>query len=44
MAITPVDGVFRIIADNKYRYHAVGLPKIKLPGKPWIALRIRREK
>lgn len=42
MTITPVNGVFKIITDTTYRYHAEGLPKIKLPGKPWMALRIRR--
>jgi hypothetical protein len=42
MTITPIDGVHRILADTKYRYHAEGLPKIDLPGKPYMALRIRR--
>jgi hypothetical protein len=42
MTTTPVEGVFTIIVDATYRYHAEGLPKIKLPGKPYIALRIRR--
>jgi hypothetical protein len=42
MTITPVDGTFRIIADTKYRYHADGLPRVRLSGKPYLALRIRR--
>ncbi len=43
MTIKPVDGAFKIIQDATYRYHAAGLPKIKLPGNPYIALRIRRQ-
>jgi hypothetical protein len=42
MTTTPVDGTFKIIKDATYRYHAEGLPKIKLPGKPFVALRITR--
>jgi len=42
MTITPVDGVFKIIGDATYRYHAEGPCSIKLPGKAYIALRIRR--
>jgi hypothetical protein len=42
MTITPVPGSFKIIADATYRYHAEGLAKVKLPGKPYIALRILR--
>jgi hypothetical protein len=42
MTTTPVDGTFKIIKDATYEYHAEGLPKIKLPGKPYIALRITR--
>jgi hypothetical protein len=42
MTTTPVDGTFKIIKDATYRYHAEGLRKIKLPGKPYVALRITR--
>ncbi|WP_428937371.1 DUF5060 domain-containing protein [Fontivita pretiosa] len=42
MTITPVPGEFRIVADGRYRYHAAGRPTVKLPGKPYIALRIIR--
>jgi hypothetical protein len=42
MTVTPVNGVFKVIKDSTYRYHAEGLPKVKLPGKPWMALRIKR--
>ncbi|MEO6437087.1 MAG: DUF5060 domain-containing protein, partial [Tepidisphaeraceae bacterium] len=42
MTTTPVDGTFKIIKDATYRYHAEGLRTIKLPGKPYIALRITR--
>jgi hypothetical protein len=42
MTITPVAGKFEIIADGIYRYRAKGLGVAKLPGKPYIALRIVR--
>lgn len=42
MQITPVSGEFEIIADGTYRYHARGLPKVSLPGRSWMALRITR--
>jgi hypothetical protein len=42
MTVTRVDGVFTIIVDATYRYHAEGLRKVKLPGRPYIAIRIRR--
>lgn len=42
MRVTPVDATFEIITDTKYRSHARGNPVVKLPGKPYIALRIRR--
>jgi hypothetical protein len=42
MTTSPVDGTFKIVKDATYEYHAEGLPKIKLPGKPYIALRITR--
>jgi hypothetical protein len=37
-----VPGIFEIITDTTYRYHARGKKRIKLPGKPYVALRIRR--
>jgi hypothetical protein len=40
MTIKPVDRTFKIITDDRYRYHAEGLPKIPLPGTPYMALRI----
>jgi hypothetical protein len=42
MTVTPVEGTFKIIADTTYRYHAEGQKKVKLPGHPWMALRIKR--
>lgn len=42
MTITPVDGVFKIIVDATYRYHAEDLKKIQLSGNPYTAIRIRR--
>jgi hypothetical protein len=42
MTTKEVDGTFKIVVDGTYRYHADGLSKIKLPGNPYMALRIRR--
>jgi len=42
MTVTPVDDIFTITADTTYRYHADGKKTVKLPGKPYIALRIQR--
>ena len=35
-------GEFEIVADTTYRYHAKGGKRVTLPGRPWMALRIRR--
>ena len=42
MATKAVPGEFEIITDTTYRYHAKGHKKIKLSGKPYLALRITR--
>ena len=42
MTITPVDGIFKTTAVNRYVVHAEGDHSVKLPGKPYMALRIRR--
>jgi hypothetical protein len=42
MTVAPVNGTFEIVNDTKYRSHARGNPVVKLPGKPYLALRIRR--
>ena len=42
MTITPVEGVFKTKAVNRYVVHAEGDQSVKLPGKPYMALRIRR--
>jgi hypothetical protein len=42
MTVTPVDGEFVIRADKGYRYRAEGERAVKLPGRPFQALRIRR--
>jgi hypothetical protein len=33
---------FKIIADTRYRYHAEGLPTVKLPGRPYMAVLVTR--
>jgi hypothetical protein len=42
MTITPVDGVFKAKGQNRYVVRAEGNRSVDLPGKPYIALRIRR--
>jgi hypothetical protein len=46
MTVEPVEGEFEVITDTTYRYHAKGgakgQGKVKLPGRAWMALRIRR--
>ncbi len=42
MTITPVDGVFRMQRKDQYDVHDPARPVIKLPAKPWIALRLRK--
>ena len=42
MTVTPVEQTFKVVVDSKYRAHAVGADRIKLPGRPWMALRLRR--
>jgi hypothetical protein len=42
MTITPVDDAFTVTADTTYRYHAEGQKSVKLPGRPYMAIRARR--
>ena len=42
MTVTPVEGVFTIKAQGNYRYRGEGPGPVKLPGKPYQALRIVR--
>jgi hypothetical protein len=41
MTITPVDGVFKTTAVNRYVVHAEGNRSVNLPGTLYMALRIR---
>jgi pectate lyase len=40
MTVTPVEGVFKVRAETPYRF--VADRSIKLPGKPYMAIRLRR--
>ena len=43
MNVTPLNGVFHCtLKPDKYRYACQNVPAIKLPGKPYLALRITR--
>jgi hypothetical protein len=40
MTVTPVPGVFDARPTGKYLYTCVNCPKVQLPGKPFLALRL----
>jgi hypothetical protein len=40
MTVTPVEGVFRMQQMNDYDVHDPARPAIKLPARPWIAIRM----
>jgi hypothetical protein len=44
MTITPVEETFKIVAGSgkSYRYPAEGNKSVKLPGRPYMALRVQR--
>jgi hypothetical protein len=42
MTITPVEGLFEVKPRDRYTLVCEQRPKIALPGKPYLALRIRR--
>jgi hypothetical protein len=42
MTITPVDGRFNMARKNDYDVPDPARPKLSLPGKPWIAVRLVR--
>jgi hypothetical protein len=42
MTITPVEGTFTLTPRGNYRLACAERPTIRLPGKPYIALRIRK--
>ena len=42
MTVTPLDGVFELGPKDDYRYRCEDTPRIELPGKPYMLLRLRR--
>ena len=42
MTVTPVEGAFVMAKQNDYYLHDPSRPTIALPGRPWIAVRVRR--
>jgi hypothetical protein len=42
MTITPLDGTFEVEPRDNYTLACPGRPRIGLPGKPYMALRLRR--
>jgi hypothetical protein len=42
MTVSPVKGAFEARPKDRYVYTCEGSPKVKLPGKPYIALCIRK--
>jgi hypothetical protein len=42
MTITPVEGVFRMVRRDEYEVHDPERPVIRLPARPWLAVRLVR--
>jgi hypothetical protein len=42
MTVTPVKGVFEARPQGRYRYTCPKNPVVRLPGKPYLALRMRK--
>jgi hypothetical protein len=42
MTITPVQGLFHLAARDEYALHDPARPAIRMPGKPWLAVRLVR--
>jgi hypothetical protein len=42
MTVTPLDGTFTLRPKDRYTYVCPDRPRIKLPGKPYMALRLRK--
>ena len=42
MTVTPLDGVFELGPKDDYLYRCENTPRIELPGKPYMVLRLRR--
>jgi hypothetical protein len=40
--VTPVKGVFEARLEGRYRYTCAKTPVVRMPGKPYLALRIRK--
>jgi hypothetical protein len=42
MTITPVEGLFRMTGRSEYELHDPERPAIRLPARPWLAVRLVR--
>ena len=42
MTVTPVEGVFTMAQNDSYTFHDPARPTLALPGKPWLAVRLRK--
>jgi Domain of unknown function (DUF5060)/Protein of unknown function (DUF4038)/Domain of unknown function (DUF5605) len=42
MTVTPLDGTFGLIPKDPYTYSCPSRPVIKLPGKPYVAIRLKK--
>ena len=42
MTIEPVDGFFEMVPDGKYVFRCTNRTSLPLPGKPYIAIRLKR--
>lgn len=42
MTVTPIDGAFVMAKKDAYFLHDPNRPTVTLPGRPWMAVRVRR--
>lgn len=42
MTISPVEGLFTMQKKDGYDFHDPARPSVRLPGRPWIAVRMQR--
>jgi hypothetical protein len=42
MTVTPVEGAFTLRPRDRYTYACPDRPRVPLPGKPYMAIRLRR--
>ena len=44
MTIKPIEGIFEFVPDGKYVFKCTNHASLPLPGKPYMAVRLKRAK